>query len=128
INGKNSVAPEYPFGPGSIQTGENRREALSRMVVEDKQFNRTAVNYIWEKLMIEGLVSPSNTFDLARLDPNAVMPSGWTLQPANAELLEALAVEFRNSDFSIRGMIGLIAKSNAYQLSSKYPGQWKLEY
>jgi hypothetical protein len=128
INGRNSVAPVYPFGANPIQPGENRRESLSRMVVEDKQFNRASVNYIWEKLMVEGLVSPSNTFDLARLDPSAAMPSGWTLQPANAELLEALAVEFRNSDFSIRGMIGLIAKSSAYQLSSKYPGEWKLGY
>jgi hypothetical protein len=128
INGKNSITPAYPFGAGVIQAGENRRQALSRLVVEDKQFSRAAVNYLWEKLMVEGLVSPSNTFDLARLDPKAELPAGWALQPANAELLEALAVEFKNSDFNIRAMIGLIAKSSAYQLSSKYPGEWKLEY
>lgn len=128
INGKNFVDPKYPFGGGAVMAGENRRQALSRLVTEDKQFARATVNYLWEELMVEALVSPSNTFDLARLDPNAEMPSGWTLQPANAQLLEALATEFRNSDFDIRHMIELIAKSSVYQLSSKYPGAWKLEY
>jgi hypothetical protein len=74
------------------------------------------------------LVSPSNTFDPARLDPAAKLPDGWTLQPANAELLEALANAFRSGSHDLRQLIGLIAKSSAYQLSSKYPGQWKLEY
>jgi hypothetical protein len=128
INGKNFVDPAYPFGPGSIQTGENRRQAAARMVTQDRQFSRAAVNYIWEKLMVEALVSPSNSFDLARLDPKASLPAGWALQPANAELLDALATEFTNGGFNIRELIGLIAKSSAYQLSSKYPGEWKLDY
>jgi hypothetical protein len=128
INGRNFVEPKYMFTGGGVNSGENRREALSRMVIEDRQFARAAVNYLWEEMMIEALVSPSNTFDLARLDPNAQMPDGWTLQPANAELLEALADEFRNNDHNIRYLIGLIAKSSAYQLSSKYPGTWKIEY
>ncbi|MGE0128841.1 MAG: DUF1549 domain-containing protein [Blastocatellales bacterium] len=128
INGKNFVDPKYPFGGGGVGAGENRRQALSRLVVEDKQFARATVNYLWEEMMVEALVSPSNTFDLARLDPNAEMPAGWALQPANAQLLNALADEFRNSDFDIRHLVGLIAKSSAYQLSSKYPGAWTLEH
>jgi hypothetical protein len=128
LNGRNSVAPRYPFGGGGLAAGENRRQALSRMVVEDKQFARASVNYIWEELMVEALVSPSNTFDLARLDPNAQMPDGWALQPANPELLEALADEFRNNGHDIRYLVGLIAKSSAYQLSSRYPGTWRLDY
>ncbi|MGH9854797.1 MAG: DUF1549 domain-containing protein, partial [Blastocatellia bacterium] len=128
INGRNSVDPRYPFGGGVVAAGETRRQALSRMVTEDKQFSRAAVNYLWEEMMIEALVSPSNSFDLARLDPNAQMPEGWALQPANAELLNALADEFINSDYSIRHIVGLIAKSSAYQLSSRYPGEWKLDY
>jgi hypothetical protein len=78
--------------------------------------------------MVEALVSPSNTFDPARLDPNAQMPGGWALQPANPQLLEALAAEFWNNNYDLRYLIGLIAKSSAYQLSSKYPGEWKLDY
>ncbi len=127
INGRNFVEPKYLFGSG-LNPGENRRQALSRMVVEDKQFARAAVNYLWEELMVEALVSPSNTFDPARLDPNAQMPDGWALQPANPELLDALADEFRNSGHDIRYLIALIAKSSAYQLSSRYPGTWKIDY
>lgn len=128
INGRNFVEPKYPFGGGGLAVGEIRRQALSRMVVEDKQFARATANYIWEELMVEALVSPSNTFDPARLNPNAQMPDGWSLQPANPELLEALADDFRNSGHDIRYLIGLIAKSSAYQLSTKYPGTWRLDY
>jgi hypothetical protein len=128
INGRNFVEPKYPFGGGGVAAGENRRQALSRLVAEDKQFARASVNYLWEEMMVEALVSPSNTFDPARLDPNAQMPDGWALQPANPELLDALADEFINSGYDIRYLIGLIAKSSAYQLSSKYPGTWRLDY
>ena len=128
INGSSIVQPNYPFGGGGVNSGENRRQALSRLVVEDQQFARAAVNYLWEKLMVEALVSPSNGFDLARLDPKAQLPAGWALQPANPQLLEALASEFWNNNYDLRYLIGLIAKSSAYQLSSKYPGEWKLDY
>ncbi len=129
INGVNNVAPKYMFnGGGTVLAGENRRQALARLVINDPQFSRATVNYIWEKLMVEGLVSPSNAFDPARLDPNASMPEGWTLQPANAELLQALADNFKTSGFDLRQLISTIAKSNAYQLSSQYDGDWKLDY
>src|SRR5262249_29924724 len=128
INGSSIVQPNYPFGGGGVNSGENRRQALSRLVVEDRQFARATVNYLWEKLMVEALVSPSNAFDLARLAPKAQLPAGWALQPANAELLDALAGEFSSNFNSLRYIIGLIAKSSAYQLSSKYPGEWKLDY
>ena len=128
INGNAVVAPKYLFGGGGVNSGENRRQAIARLITDDFQFARAAVNYLWEELMVEALVSPSNTFDPARLTPNSQMPAGWALQPANAELLEALGAEFWYHDYDLRYIIGLIAKSSAYQLSSKYPGEWKLEY
>lgn len=127
LNGRNTVDPRYFNGAG-VSGGENRRQALARHITADPQFARAAVNYIWEELMVEALVSPSNTFDLARLDPHAQMPEGWTLQPANASLLEALAREFSNNNFNLRHIIGTIAKSSAYQLSSQYWAEWKPEY
>jgi hypothetical protein len=128
INGKNFVDPKYMFGGGGVNPGEERRQALARHLASDPQFARAAVNYIWEELMVEALVSPSYSFDLARLDPNAQLPNGWTLQPANAELLQTLADEYRNNGFSLRNLVGLIVKSSAYQLSSSYPGQWRVDY
>ena len=76
--------------------------------------------------MVEALVSPSHTFDLARLSPSAQMPDGWSLQPANAELLQALSDDFAANGFNFRRTVELIVKSNAYQLSSSYPGEWNL--
>lgn len=126
INGVSTVQPSYIFNGGGLNQGENRRQAIARHVTSDIQFARAAVNYIWEKMMVEGLVSPSNTFDPARLDPAAQLPAGWSLQPANAELLAALADDFVKSDYNIRTLIATIAKSSAYQLSSQYPGNWSL--
>jgi hypothetical protein len=78
--------------------------------------------------MVEALVSPSNGFDLARLDPQNPPPEPWTLQPTNPELLEALAQWFRDNNLDLRQLIALIMKSNAYQLSSSYPDTWRPAY
>jgi hypothetical protein len=128
MNGINRVAPRYPFTGETIRPGANRRQALAEIVTWDPQFARATVNYFWEKLMVEALVSPSNGFDLARLDPNNPPPAPWTLQPTNPELLEALSRWFSDNNFDMRQLIALIAKSNAYQLSSSYPGTWRPEY
>lgn len=128
INGKFIVEPKYMFNGGSVNPGEDRRQAMARHLTTDPQFARAAVNYIWEELMVEALVSPSNNFDLARLDPAAQLPNGWKLQPSNPELLQALGAEFSKNNFNLRNIIGLIVKSSAYQLSSSYPGQWRVDY
>jgi len=126
IDGVSAVQPKYILGGGTVNAGENRRQTLARLITADKQFARAAVNYVWEKLMVEALVSPSNTFDPARLDPNAQLPAGWTLQPANADLLDALANDFIKNNYDLRKLIALITKSSAYQLSAQYPGNWSL--
>jgi hypothetical protein len=122
-----TAQPAYMFnGGGAVKAGENRREAFARYLTADPQFARAHVNYLWEKIMVEALVSPSHTFDLARIQPDATMPDGWALQPANAELLKALAEDFAANGFNFRRTVELIVKSNAYQLSSVYPGEWTL--
>jgi hypothetical protein len=126
INGKTTADPKYIFNGQGLNQGENRRQALARHITSDIQFSRAAVNYIWEKVMVEAFVSPSNAFDPARLDPAATLPQGWTPQPTNPELLSALATEFKNNGHNIRSLIGLITKSSAYQLSAQYPGNWSL--
>lgn len=125
-NGVSVVAPDYILGGGGLNAGETRRQALARYITADRQFARAAVNYVWEKLMVEALVSPSNAFDPARLDPNAQLPAGWSLQPANPQLLEALTDEFIKSKYDLRNLIATITKSSAYQLSAEYPGSWSL--
>ncbi len=124
--GKNTAEPIYIFGGGKPNAGENRREAFARLMTADKQFARAAVNYIWEKIMVEALVSPSNAFDPARLSGSAKLPDGWTPQPANPALLEALADDFIRNGYDLRKLTAAITKSSAYQLSAQYPGSWNL--
>ena len=104
--------------------GEDPRKFFGRVAPDHIQFARAAVNIIWKKLMVVGLVEPYDGFDLLRLDPNNPPPEPWTVQPTNPELLEALAQDFRENNFSIQRVIKTIMKSNAYQLSTSFPGEW----
>jgi hypothetical protein len=124
----NLVDPRYPFVTEARPAGKYRRDVLANSVVGDPQFARAAVNYIWEKLMVEALVSPSNGFDPARLDPENPPPAPWTLQPNNPELLQSLSRWFHDNGFDVRQLISLISKSSAYQVSSSYPDAWIPKY
>jgi hypothetical protein len=130
INGVVNVVPRNPFNiaASTVANGENRRQAIARYITSDIQFSRAIVNYVWEKFMVEAFVSPSNAFDLARLDPNGPLPEGWTLQPTNPDLLNAMASWFQQNGYDLRALMSLIAKSNAYQLSAVYPGTWDVSY
>jgi hypothetical protein len=78
--------------------------------------------------MVVGLVEPYDGFDLLRLDPKNPPPAPWTIQPTNPELLEALAADFRANNFSMKHVVRTIMKSNAYQLSTAFDGEWKDAY
>ncbi len=108
--------------------GEDPRKALARILPSHIQFARATVNIIWQKLMVVGLVEPYDGFDLMRLDPKNPPKAPWTIQPSNPELLEALAEDFRTHNYSIYRVIKNIMKSNAYQLSASFPGEWKDAY
>ena len=53
------------------------------------------------------------------------MPKGWTVQPSNPYLLDALAKDFQKSNYSFKHLVRTIMKSCAYQLSSHY--RWRVE-
>ncbi len=127
--GVNRILPKYPWnGSATIPANASRLKTLAATLTSDIQFSRAAVNYIWEQFMAEAFVSPSYAFDLARLDPKNPPPAPWKLQPTNPELLNAMALWFQQSGYNVRLLMMTIAKSNAYQLSSSYPGEWKLDY
>lgn len=122
-----------PSTPAFILTGEKPRpgaeprEELGRMITAHPQFARATSNMFWARLMGFGIVEPFDEFDLARQDPNN-LPQGWELQPSHPELLNALAKDFRANGYSLRHLIGTICKSNAYQLSARFEGEWKDGY
>ena len=98
-----------PLGgePLEISGDEDRRERLVDWLVAPSNpfFAREAVNRIWYHLMGRGIVEPVD--DLRESNP-----------PASAELLDALADDFRTHGFDVKRTIRLITNSRVYQLSS----------
>lgn len=112
------VSPHFILGGEEPRPGENWRAAYARMLVSNPQFARATVNLIWAELMGVGIVDPPLDFDLDRADS----------QPSNPELLEALAKDFVENHYDLRKLIRTIVTSNAYQLSSRFEGEWKDSY
>ena len=125
----NPPAPVYIFSGERPRPRSNPRRELARMITSDPQFARATVNRLWAAFMVNGIVEPVDGFDLKRLDPKNPPPEPWTIQPSHPELLEDLSREFRESGYNLQHVVRIIAKSNAYQLSSKIdPNMWKPEY
>ncbi|MDX2029668.1 MAG: DUF1549 domain-containing protein [Blastocatellia bacterium] len=120
--------------PTFILTGEKAdltrplRPQLARMLTSHPQFARATVNLIWKQFFGLGIVDPVDSFDMARQDPSASLPAPWTCQPANAQLLDALAADFAKHRFSLKRLMKTIAQSSAYQLSARFDGEWKEAY
>lgn len=128
VGGVANVAPKYPFSGRGPQPGENYRAALARELTSDLQFARAIVNYIWREFFTVGLVEPPDQFDPARLDPDNPPPEPWKLQPSHPRLLNELAAEFAAGGFDLRDLMRKIVNSEAYQLSSRYEGEWNPEW
>jgi hypothetical protein len=120
--------------PTFILTGEKAdpnkplRPQFARMLTKHPQFARATVNLIWKQFFGLGIVDPVDSFDMARQDPKANLPAPWTCQPTNDDLLNALAADFASNRFSLKHLMRTIARSSAYQLSSRFDGDWKESY
>jgi len=130
--GMTSINPSYVKTPanagGAPANGESFRSALGRLVTSDPQFARAAVNYLWRELFKAGIVEPADSFDLYRQDPANPPPGTWTIQPTHPNLLAKLAQDYAAHGYDLRYILGVMAKSNAYQLSSYYDGVWDEAY
>jgi hypothetical protein len=119
--------PKGTHEPAFILTGEKPRPGhdpraeLARMITAHPQFARATVNLVWGRLMTVAFVEPYDAFDMKRL-------GGKDPQPTNLELLEALAGEFTATGFRLKRIIRTIMQSSAYQLSSRFPGEWNDRY
>ncbi len=86
------------------------------------------MNYLWKELFQVGIVEPADSFDLLRQDPLSPPPGTWTIQPTHPSLLAKLAQDYAGHGYDLRYILGVMAKSSAYQLSSFYGGTWSGAY
>ena len=125
---RSPVLPRYLFSGRQLAAADNFRPILAQELTKDFQFARATVNYVWAHFFTVGIVDPPDAFDLDRLDPKLPPPAPWTLQPSNPELLDELARSFINSGYDLKALMREITNSQAYQLSSQYPGTWDPAY
>ncbi|MEM8735605.1 MAG: PSD1 and planctomycete cytochrome C domain-containing protein, partial [Planctomycetota bacterium] len=90
------------------QQSTGRRLALARWITDARNplAARVAVNYVWMHLLGKPLVD--NTFDFGM----------QTEQPVHHQLLDYLAVELMENEWSLKHVVRLIVLSRTYQLSS----------
>lgn len=119
-----NVAPLYIFNNDTPKSGESYRAALARAMTGDLQFARATVNYFWAYFFGVGIVDPPDQFDPLRLDPDNPPADPWKLQPSNPQLLNALAQDFVDNHYDIQWLMRTIVNSKAYQLSSRYNGDY----
>lgn len=122
-----NLEPEYRLD-GKKPKSTAWRDSFADYMVDDPMFARNFVNRIWKQMFSLGLVDPVDSMDPARLDPKNPPPAPWTLQATHPELLERLSAYFIETNYSLRELLRFIASSSAYQLSSRYEGDWKIEY
>lgn len=122
-----NVTPQYRV-TGATPANGDWREAFANNMVKDPMFARNLANRLWKHFFGLGLVDPVDTLDPVRLDPANPPRAPWSLQATHPLLLEKLAKELEGSWFNLREFIRLVARSSAYQLSSRYDGEWKIDY
>jgi DNA-binding beta-propeller fold protein YncE len=123
-----SGLPRFVLSGETPRPGFSERDELARILTGNVQFARAFTNRIWGELMGFGIVEPVDEFDLDRGDPKSPPPAPWTIQPSNPELLNAMASDFVQSGYHFRRFLKTVMKSSAYQLSSRFDGDWKPDY
>ena len=119
-----SIDAEYR--DGTKPASANWRVDFAENMVRDPLMGVNFANRIWKQMFNYGLVEPVNSIDPARLDPDNPPAAPWQLQASHPKLLQLLAKDLVTRDFNLREFVRLIAESSAYQLSTRYDGDWNV--
>ena len=121
-----SLTPIYRNG--ATPKGVDWRGEFAELMINDPLFSVNFANRIWKQLFNLALAEPVDQLDPLRLDPDNPPASPWTLQASHPALLQRLAQEMRARDFNLREFIRVLVSSNAYQLSSRWDGNYSVEH
>ncbi|MBY0507354.1 MAG: DUF1549 and DUF1553 domain-containing protein [Bryobacteraceae bacterium] len=125
VPGALNLTPIYR--DGTAPPDGNWRAFFGSKIYQDPMFAYNFANRFWREFFGMGLVEPFDMLDPERLDPANPPPAPWKLQATHPVLFQKLAEEFRASDFDMRYMMRFLLRSNAYQMSSRYDGNWTLD-
>jgi hypothetical protein len=125
IDGVSTTNLSPAYRDGKAATG-NWREAFAQGLARDPMFARNYANRLWKAMFNLALAEPVDGLDPARLDPEVEPPAGWTHQASHPLLLEKLASYVRDNDYNLRETLRFLTSSTAYQLSSRYEGEWNI--
>lgn len=125
INGV-AVTNLTPLYRDGTAPGGDWRDSFAQKLTTDPMFARNYANRLWKAMFNLALAEPVDNLDPDRLNPNVPPPSGWEYQASHPVLLEKLAQAARDNDFNLRETLRLMVQSTAYQLSSRYDGDWDL--
>jgi hypothetical protein len=126
IGATRNLTPIYRNGVVPT-TGAWRREFATQLT-QDRMFARNMANRIWKQVFNLALVEPVDQLDPARLDPKNPPRSDWTLQASHPALLEDLAAHIEAVNFDLRDFLKILMNTSAYQLSSRYDGEWNITH
>ena len=121
------VDPQFVLNQARPKS-ENWRADLGEIITSDKQFARATVNHLWANFFGHGIVDPPEAWDFTRTDPSVAPPEGFPSQNSHPELLEDLADFFIRNNYQLKPLIRQMLSSDAYQLSSRYEGDWQPVY
>lgn len=93
-----------------IKSTSSGRLELAKWLTDKKNplTARVMVNRIWQHMFGEGIVRTPENF------------GATGLQPTHPEMLDYLAIEFMDNDWSVKHLIRLIANSRTYRMSSQF--------
>jgi hypothetical protein len=104
---KKNAIPKFLGGETPVTKGRIRRELAADWLTspENPWFARNVSNIIWDHFFGGGIIEPVD--DIRVSNP-----------PSNPELIDALAVKFKQGNFSIQKLVRDICTSRTYQLAS----------
>ena len=123
------IEPLYMFTGERPDPAKNPRAEFARMLTSDPQFARDGGESALVRRCSASALSIRRSIWIWRASIRRIRHRRrGHCSRRHPELLEALAQLFREHNYSLRSVITLIAKSSTYQLSSRFPGEWKASY